>query len=192
MKPRVVFVALTIFVSQANLAQAGKIPAIEQGIYQSAPPFENIKQSFYVRERERPLLDLITDASTSLARFLIDSHNMSSAKPASAMPHVLADAQGGLRLPPMATTGGNGRYVGLVVYCWKSKEKDHLEFLIEWILQPTRATLTPTSLFGEGRPGTLKSMAVFRRGIGRKLNLIFSGLVHQLSTNKSGRLECSH
>jgi hypothetical protein len=147
MKPRVVFVALTIFVSQANLAQAGKIPAIEQGIYQSAPPFENIKQSFYVRERERPLLDLITDASTSLARFLIGSHNMSSAKPASAMPHVLADAQGGLRLPPMATTGGNGRYVGLVVYCWKSKEKDHLEFLIEWADITTNARYTDSYVF---------------------------------------------
>lgn len=147
MKPTVVFVALTIFVSQANLAQAGKIPAIEQGIYRPAPPFENIKQSFYVRERERPLLDLTTDASTSLARFLIDAHNMSPSKPASAMPHVLAEAQGGLRLPPMATTGGNGRYVGLVVYCWKSKEKDHLEFLIEWGDITTNARYTDSYVF---------------------------------------------
>jgi hypothetical protein len=115
MSRRQIFIALAIGVLAASCASASKFPEIEKGIYQPTQPFENIKQVFYVRERERPLLNLITDASTSIARFLTDTHN----------------AELGLRLPPMATTGGNGRYAGSVAYCWKSEEKDHLEFLIE-------------------------------------------------------------
>jgi hypothetical protein len=79
--------AFATLVWNASLANAAPTPVIEQSIYVPVPPFENIKQSLYVREQERPLLPLITDASTSIAGFLIDVH-ASSSKPESSMPHV--------------------------------------------------------------------------------------------------------
>ncbi|MQA21574.1 hypothetical protein [Rugamonas rivuli] len=148
MKALVVFAALAIGFAPAGMAQTRRLPAIEQGIYHPEPPFENIKQSFYIRERERPLLNLITDASTSIALFLIDAHN---ALPGTSK--LLAETSGGLRLPPMATVDRTMRFVGTGLYCWQSKDDDHLEFLIEWADITTNARYTDSYVFARRGPG---------------------------------------
>lgn len=65
MKSRFVLSAL-LFSGCGGPTLQTKMPHVEQGIYQPAQPFENIKQTFYVRERERSSLPLINAASTSI------------------------------------------------------------------------------------------------------------------------------
>lgn len=144
MNPHGVLAALAICISLTGCANAGKIPRIEQGIYRPTPPLENIKQHFYVRERERPVLDLITEASIPIARFLLEFH---ASPDGSVMPHVLAEARDSLRLPPNASRDSTRRYVGSLLYCWKSKDNDHLEFLIEWGDITTNARYTDSYVF---------------------------------------------
>jgi hypothetical protein len=72
MKAHLVSVAIAIFLTQACTTNASKLPAIEQSIYHPVPPLVDLKQSIYVRERERPLLRNITNASEAIIRFLMD------------------------------------------------------------------------------------------------------------------------
>jgi hypothetical protein len=143
MKIRFAFAILAICISSASLAQPARIPAIEQSIYRPEAPFENIKKSFYVRESERPLLDNIADASTSIARFLIATLDAST----DTIHSVRAETQERLRLPPTSTSDGALRYVGMLVYCWTSSESDQLEFLIEWADITTNARYTDSYVF---------------------------------------------
>jgi len=147
MRTLLAYAIFTMCVSHTFSARAEKIPIIEQGIYQPAPPFENIKQSFYVRERERPLLGPITDASTSIARFLIAVSYKPMVIPTPAIPQVLAEGSSALRLPPIASAAKNSRYVGSILYCWKSDKPGNLEFLIEWGDITTNARYTDSYIF---------------------------------------------
>jgi hypothetical protein len=132
MKVRIAFAMLAALMLSACQTHTGRIPVGESGIYTPQAPFENIKQSFYVRERERPLLGTIDDASTSIALFLIDVTHASSEQLVSTIHRVLPEARDRLRLPPAAAFDPTLRYVGMRLYCWQSKETDRLEFLIEW------------------------------------------------------------
>lgn len=141
MKTHDVLAALAICVSLTSYANAGQIPSIEQSIYKPTPPLENIKQKFYVGERERPILDLITEASTPISRFLLELYALPDG---SVMPH--AEARDKVRLPPKSIHS-SGRYVGAFLYCWKSTDRDHLEFLIEWGDITTNARYTDSYVF---------------------------------------------
>jgi hypothetical protein len=132
MRTVVAIAILLAFISHPVLAESEKIPAIELGIYHPDIPFENIKQRFYVRERERPLLSAISDADTSIALFLIDVSNAISMESIKTIRSVLPSAREQLRLPPVMTFDKSHRYVGSSLYCWKSENKDQLEFFIDW------------------------------------------------------------
>jgi hypothetical protein len=131
---------------QACSAQPSKVPVIEQSIYHSAPPFANLKQSIYVRERERRLLPRITDASNSIVLFLLD---MTNAKGETAVDvrHVMDESRAVLRLPPVATPAGRGRYVFMTLYCWSSRDESQLEFLVEWADMIGNARYTDSYVF---------------------------------------------
>jgi hypothetical protein len=132
------------------LTAAEPVPKIEQGIYKPVPPFENIKQAIYVRERERPLLPLIEDASTSIAVFLLDMFAYGSGIRADVR-FVLPEARDRLRLPPPASASGTanaqGRFIDSAVYCWRSDNPDQLRFLIEWADPTTKARYTDSYVF---------------------------------------------
>jgi len=132
-----------------RLAPAGteKIPPIEPGIYTPSTPFENTKQSFYVRERERPLLSVISDADTSIALFLHDVMNAVSTESIQTIRSVLPDARERLCLPPLATFDTSTRYVHLSLYCWGSENKDQLQFFIDWGDVTTNARYTDSYIF---------------------------------------------
>lgn len=125
---------------------AEAVPAIEQDIYRPAAPFVDLKQSIYVRERERPVLSLVTDASTSIVRYLLEVF-ASTVQPDAPMPHVPAEARGTMRLPPFVSTGGAGRYVASTLYCWTSDGENRLSFLIEWADITTNARYTDSYVF---------------------------------------------
>lgn len=147
MRLLVVFAVLATLVSKPALAQSARVSAMEQGIYTPEPPFENLKQSFYVRERERPLLEAITSASISIVLFLIDVTNATSTDSAFSIRFVLPQSQGLLRLPPIATFNRSMRYVALRLYCWNGEDKDRLELLIEWGDITTNARYTDSYIF---------------------------------------------
>lgn len=132
------------------VASSEPVPKIEQDIYRPAPPFENLKAAIYVRERERPLLPLIEDASTSIVGFLLDVFAYGSGI-RSDLPHVLPEARARLRLPPPATTPGAGntqrRFIHSSVYCWHSDNRDQLRFLIDWADVVTKARYTDSYVF---------------------------------------------
>ena len=131
----------------AIVTPEGKIPAIEQGIYTPSTPFENTKQSFYVRERERPLLSVISDADTSIALFLHDVTQAVSAESILTIRSVLPSARKQLRLPPLATFNKSSHYVYSSLYCWKSANMDQLEFFIDWADIATNARYTDSYIF---------------------------------------------
>lgn len=149
------FLAITILLvilPHLVSAETKKVPAIEQGIYTSDTPFENTKQSFYVRERERSLLSTISDADTSIALFLHDVVSAVSAESIQTIRLVLPVARQQLRLPPLATFDKSTRYVYLSVYCWKSENRDQLEFLIDWGDITTNARYTDSYVFIRSGP----------------------------------------
>jgi len=119
-------------------------PLIEQSIYRPTPPAVAIKQRFYVRERERPLLPLIDSASNAIVQFLLDVSHPFKGKVADIRP-VLEEARPLLRLPP-ARSMGKGRFVSMMVYCWESEGDDRLRFLVEWA-DLTRARYTDSYVF---------------------------------------------
>lgn len=132
---------------RCTTAEAVTVPVIEQGIYRPAPPFVDLKQSIYVRERERPVLGLVTDASTSIVRYLLEVFASTVVHPGAPMPHVLPDARAAMRLPPLVSTGGSGRYVAMTLYCWTSDADNQLSFLIEWADITTHARYTDSYVF---------------------------------------------
>lgn len=136
MKIMMVIAMLAALTSYPTLAQTGNIPVIERDIYRPEPPFENTKKAFYVRESERPLLATITDASTSIAHFLLYIRDPSLNKHTST-----------LRMPPTASHDQTQLYGASVLYCWKSEDKDHLEFLIDWGDITTNARYTDSYIF---------------------------------------------
>ncbi|VXC71260.1 hypothetical protein [Massilia sp. 9I] len=119
-------------------------PVIEQSIYRPLPLAVAVKQRFYVRERERPLLPTIESASNAIVRFLLDVSHPFKGAVADVRP-VLEESRPLLRLPP-ARSMGPGRYVGMLVYCWESEGSDRLRFLVEWA-DVTRARYTDSYVF---------------------------------------------
>lgn len=59
---------------------------------------------------------------------------------------VLPAAIHSLRLPPLAGPRER-RFVPTSVYCWKSENQDHLEFLIEWGDITTKARYADSYIF---------------------------------------------
>ncbi|WP_404531461.1 hypothetical protein [Massilia sp. TN1-12] len=151
MKPPAVALFLAVLF-RCTTAEAVTVPVIEQGIYRPAPPFVDLKQSIYVRERERPVLGMVTDASTSIVRYLLEVF-ASTLHAGAPMPHVLPEARAAMRLPPLVSTGGPGRYVAMTLYCWTSDPDTRLSFLIEWADITTNARYTDSYVF-ERRGGT--------------------------------------
>jgi len=139
MRVRLATSLLAICMTQACTTTRATVPAIEQGIYRPAPPLVDIKQAFYVRERERPLLPHITEASDAIAHFLIDMHN--GTQPAA------TEARSTLRLPPSATLPSAGRFVNATLYCWESDAANQLKFLVEWADVTTHARYTDSYVF---------------------------------------------
>jgi hypothetical protein len=136
---------------RSGSAATEPIPKIEQSIYKPAPPFATLKAVIYVRERERPLLPLIEDASTSLVQFLLDIFAYDNDISAD-IPYVLPEAHNRLRLPPLATLPGRkanvrNRYVDSALYCWRSDNPDQLRFLIDWADLTTKARYTDSYVF---------------------------------------------
>lgn len=125
-------------------APPATLPIVEQSIYQPAPPFVDLKQAIYVRERERPLLRRITGASDAIVAFLIDLHDRK--KTPADIRHVLPGSRSILRMPPQATSG-QGRFVDVLLYCWTSDRDDQLTFLIEWADVTTNARYTDSYVF---------------------------------------------
>jgi hypothetical protein len=146
MKIHIAALWLSTFLLQACAAQASKIPLIEQGIYHPAPPFVDLKQSIYVRERERWLLPRITDASDSIVRFLLDINNPNGSS-AFNVRHVMDESRKILRLPPLATSPLKGRYVFRTLFCWSSDNRDQLGFLVEWADPTTKLRYTDSYVF---------------------------------------------
>lgn len=136
--------AIALLSIPAWAAPRAALPVIEQSIYQPAPPFVDLKQAIYVRERERPLLPRIAGASDAIVAFLIDMHD--SKKSPTSIRHVLPTSQSLLRMPPQATFG-QGRYVHAMLYCWTSDRDDQLAFLIEWADVTTKARYTDSYVF---------------------------------------------
>lgn len=143
MKLHFAFTSAIILLTQACTSNAGSQPPIDQTIYHPAPPFVDLKQSIYVRERERPLLPLVTDASNSLIPFLIDMHNGVAV---SDIRQVMDESRSLLRVPPHATFG-QSRFVDTKVYCWTSNNEKQLKFLIEWGDITTNARYTDSYVF---------------------------------------------
>lgn len=147
MRTFIAIVILMAFISCPALTEAGKIPPIEAGIYTPDAPFETVKQSFYVRERERPLLSTILQADTSIAMFLIDLHQEVSTESIQAIRSVLPDASRELRRPPIATLEQSTRYYPASLYCWTSEREDQLEFFVDWADITTNARHTDSYVF---------------------------------------------
>lgn len=146
MKIHIAALGLTTFLLQPCAAQASKIPMIEQGIYRPAPPFVDLKQSIYVRERERWMLPRITDASDSIVLFLLDIDHPNGSS-AFNVRHVMDESRGILRLPPLATSPIKGRYVFMTLYCWSSDNEDQLGFVVEWGDPITKLRYTDSYIF---------------------------------------------
>ena len=144
MKTYFIAAIIAIFSLQACTSGGVARPVIEQGIYHPTPPSVEIKQRIYVRERERPLLPRINDASDSIVQFLLDMH-LPKKTAAADVRHVLDGSRSILRLPPPATL--QGRYVGMMVYCWESESEDQLKFLVEWADVTTMARYTDSYVF---------------------------------------------
>lgn len=142
-----VIVAATISLSNIASASINNAPVIEQGIFKPAPPMESIKETFYVREVERPLLPQITAASNSIARFLIDTTTGPASRPHDAKRELRETVTVDPRPPPIASSDGKRRYVPSSVYCWKNDGKDHLKFLVEWGDITTSARYTDSYVF---------------------------------------------
>ena len=146
MKTHFVPLAMGLLLTQACTSGATPRPAIEQSIYRPAPPYVNLKQGMYVRERERPLLARITDASSAITEFLLDIHN-AQGDTVTGIRHVAREAQPVLRLPPFATAPIQGRFVFMTLYCWQSEHEDQLTFLVEWADITTGARYTDSYVF---------------------------------------------
>lgn len=146
MKTHIAALGFTILLLQACSAQPSSIPVIEQGIYHPLPPFVDLKQSIYVRERERWLLPRITDASNAIVLFLLDIDNPNGST-ASNVRHVTDESRAILRLPPPATSPVKGRYVFLTLFCWSSDNKDQLGFFVEWGDPVTKLRYTDSYIF---------------------------------------------
>lgn len=145
MKSALIAGMLALMTTQACTSATVTRPAIEPGIYEAAAPFVDIKQSFYVRERERPLLADIAGASDAIVLFLIDMHNAGGSAPR--IRQVEDGARGALRLPPSATRPAPGRYVDTALYCWESDHPGQLKVVIEWGDIVTKARYTDSYVF---------------------------------------------
>jgi hypothetical protein len=146
MKTHIAALGSTILLLQACSAQPSRMPVIEQGIYHPVPPFVDLKQAIYVRERERWLLPRITEASDSIVLFLLDIDNPNGST-AFNVRHVMDESRAILRLPPLATSPAKGRYVFLTLFCWSSENEDQLEFLAEWADPVTKHRYTDSYIF---------------------------------------------
>lgn len=146
MKTLFVMMAMDVVPVQASTSSAAAPPAIEQSIYRPVPQDVELKKAIYVRERERPLLARITEASSAITEFLLDIHN-AQGDTVTGIRHVAREAQPALRLPPFATTPVRGRYVFMTVYCWQSEHEDQLTFLVEWADITTKARYTDSYIF---------------------------------------------
>ncbi|MTV40179.1 hypothetical protein [Duganella radicis] len=153
MRTVIAIVILMTLISHSALAEAEKIPTIEPGIYTPNAPFETVKQSFYVRERERPLLSTILEADTSIAVFLIDLNQAVSTESIQTIRSILPNASKQLRPPPVATFDQSTRYYSASLYCWKSESEGQLEFFVDWGDITTNARYTDSYIFV--RRGTL-------------------------------------
>ena len=145
MKTQLASLAIALFLTQACTTIATTRPRIEQGIYHPTPPFVDLKQRIYVRERERPLLPSITNASNSIIPFLTDMRNPQ--RNTAGIRHVLNGSQAVLRLPPPATFSTQHRFVPMTLYCWESVHEDQLKFLVEWADVTTMARYTDSYVF---------------------------------------------
>lgn len=145
MKTHLVSVAIAIFLTQACAISPTTRPLIEQGIYHPTPPLVDLKQRFYVRERERPLLPRITNASDFIVQFLLDINHPKMTTVAD-IRHVLDESRSILRLPPPASSGRR-RFVNMMLYCWESNNEDQLRFLVEWADVTTMARYTDSYVF---------------------------------------------
>lgn len=146
MKTQLASVAIAIFLTQGCTTIGTTRPVIEQGIYRPKPPFVDLKQQIYVRERERLLLPRITNASNSIIQFILDMYNP-KVKTVGDMWHVLTGSQAVLRLPPPATSSTQGRFVAMSLYCWESDNEDQLKFFVEWADIGTMARYTDSYVF---------------------------------------------
>ncbi|MCC2973317.1 hypothetical protein [Massilia sp. IC2-476] len=143
MKMRIALLALACVLMQA-CGIGANTPRIEQSIYRPAPPWIGLKQGFYVREHERPLLPSIASASDSIATFLLDLHHPDK-KTLGSIRQVLDESRPLLRLPPHAS-GRRERYIAILLYCWQSEGENQLSFLVEWA-DVTMARYTDSYVF---------------------------------------------
>ena len=139
-------VAIAILLPQACPADATTLPVVEQGIYHPAPPLVDLKQSIYVRERERPLLQHITNASDAIIQFLMDLYN-AKGNTTAGIRHVMNESGSVPRLPPFATSPVQSRFVFMRLYCWESDSEDQLKFLVEWADATTKTRYTDSYVF---------------------------------------------
>jgi hypothetical protein len=104
-------------------------------------PLLHIKLGFAVEDSEKNIVEVIKDASTSIAFFskeIAGTHGTDSKK---SITYIVPEARDALRLPPEATNGTD-RYVAMNFYCWKLLNPTKLQVNIEWadITTPRRYT----------------------------------------------------
>lgn len=104
---------------------------IENG-FRFEDPLLYIKDAFVVTEKEKPIVSIINEASTSIAYFAKEIAGLHYDPSLETLHHVLPESRTSLRLPPKNSPGLAGRYVNTRFYCWKLIDSAHLQVNIEW------------------------------------------------------------
>ncbi len=124
-------IALSVFISLAH----GQTGAKNNGFI-LAPPNLYTKQIFRVTEADSLLIDSINSASNSIAAFVVEQNNLhydvATAVSTTQLTHVLPEARGKLRAPPLSRAGQQRHYTAIAIYSWKKIGPDRLGFAIEY------------------------------------------------------------
>lgn len=120
-------IALCMFVSLAH----GQSVTIKNGFI-LAPPNLYTKQIFRVTEADSSLIESINSASNSIAAFVVEQNNLQYDAATAQLTHVLPEARGKLRAPPLSRAGQQRHYTAIAIYSWKKIGPDRLGFAIEY------------------------------------------------------------
>jgi hypothetical protein len=136
--------AVSIFVLAAvmtGMSNADAQSETERNGFVAEEPFKFIKQGFLVKKNEKEIVEVIKNASTSIALFAKELMATKENSSRDSLKHVLPESREQLRLLPDATNGKD-KYVYSSFYCWNLIDPDQLQVQIEWgdITTPQRYT----------------------------------------------------
>jgi hypothetical protein len=128
MKYASLFFVLFGMLNQMALGQS--VP--EKNGFIVAPPNLYTKQIFRVTEADHPLIESINAASNSIAAFVVEQNNLQNNAAPDQLKHVLPEARGKLRIPPLSRAGQARHYTAIGIHSWKKIGPDRLGFAIEY------------------------------------------------------------